>query len=218
MDIKTRIDALSEQEAKAALAWAIYKARIYGSCFECDLDGKCRKDDSVDCEMEYLRQALKEGGAELSDFNYSEEERFRKYAEAHGCGELRMPKMTDEELKRWRDCIDSERGIRIEPDSPVRPLPCVRDEHGEIREKSRKQLFAKVFEELYEFIERVIGIQETAVVLHEFNSHEKFLIAEEAADTITAITTMLEALGIGVEMRDEAIRRVNAKNKERGRL
>jgi hypothetical protein len=60
MDIKTRIDELTEAEAKAALAWAIYKARIYGSCFECDLDGECRKDDSVDCEMEYLRQALKE--------------------------------------------------------------------------------------------------------------------------------------------------------------
>lgn len=60
MDIKERIDKLSEAEAKAALAWAIYKARIYGSCFECDLDGKCKKDDNVDCEMEYLRQALKE--------------------------------------------------------------------------------------------------------------------------------------------------------------
>lgn len=59
MDIKTRIDELSEEEAKAALAWAIRKARIYGSCFECDLDGECRKDYSVDCDMEFLRQALK---------------------------------------------------------------------------------------------------------------------------------------------------------------
>ena len=60
MDIKTRIDALTEAEAKAALAWAIYKARICGSCFECDLDGECIKDYSVDCDMEFLRQALRE--------------------------------------------------------------------------------------------------------------------------------------------------------------
>jgi hypothetical protein len=51
---------LSEAEAKAALAWAIYKVSIYGGCFECDLDGECIKDDSVDCEMVFLRQALKE--------------------------------------------------------------------------------------------------------------------------------------------------------------
>lgn len=60
MDIKMRIDGLSEAEAKAALAWAIDKARIYGSCFECDCDGECRKDDSVNCDMEFLRQALGE--------------------------------------------------------------------------------------------------------------------------------------------------------------
>jgi len=60
MDIKERIDELTEAEAKAVLAWAIHKASIYGSCFECDLDGECRKDDSVDCDMEFLRQVLKE--------------------------------------------------------------------------------------------------------------------------------------------------------------
>ena len=43
-------------------------------------------------------------------------------------------------------------------------------------------------------------------------------LAEEAADTITAITSMLEAFGIDAEMRDEAQRRVNSKNRERGRL
>lgn len=39
-----------------------------------------------------------------------------------------------------------------------------------------------------------------------------------AADTITSITTMLEALGIDEEMRDEAQRRVNEKNRKRGRI
>lgn len=56
MDIKMRIDALSEAEAKAALAWVI---RIASVCCICDKDD-CRKDDSVDCEMVFLRQAIKE--------------------------------------------------------------------------------------------------------------------------------------------------------------
>lgn len=60
MDIKTRIEGLSEAEAKAALYWAIQRVAVYGSCFVCDRDGECKKDDSVDCDMEFLRQALKE--------------------------------------------------------------------------------------------------------------------------------------------------------------
>ena len=140
----------------------------------------------------------------------TEDEEMRKYAEAHGCWELRIPKMTDEELKRWRDCIDSEQAIRIEPDLPVRPFPCVRDEHGEMKEQSVKQLFAKINEELDE-LKQALFIRKYFLDMDEH-------IAEEAADTITAITTMLEALGIDTEMRDEAQRRVNAKNRERGRL
>ena len=160
----------------------------------------------------------------MSDFNYSEEERFRKYDEAHGCGELRMPKMTDEELKRWRDCIDSEQAIRIEPDSPVRPLPCVRDEHGEIRSQTVKHLLAKINEELDElkaalFFFSELSIERIAIQGEdELRNSSKETIADEAADTITAITTLLEALGIDAEMRNEAQRRVNSKNKERGRL
>ena len=42
--------------------------------------------------------------------------------------------------------------------------------------------------------------------------------AEEAADVVTAITSMLEAMGIDENMRQEAQRRVNEKNKERGRF
>jgi len=138
----------------------------------------------------------------------TEDEEMGKYAEAHVCPAYGL----EGEFVLCGERYKEEKGLG------VRPFPCVRDEHGEIREQSRKQLFAKVFEELYEFIERVIGIQETAVVLHELNSHEKFLIAEEAADTITSITTMLEALGIDADMRDEAQRCVNKKNRERGRL
>ncbi len=86
------------------------------------------------------------------------------------------------------------------------PLPCVRDEHGEMREQTIKRLFAKINEELDELKEAI------------FKDRFYRSIAEEAADTITAITTLLEALGIDAEMRDEAQRRVNSKNRERGRL
>ena len=60
MDIKEQIDALSEAEAKAALYWAIQRVAAYGYCFVCDRDGECEKDDGVDCDIEFLRQALKE--------------------------------------------------------------------------------------------------------------------------------------------------------------
>ena len=43
-------------------------------------------------------------------------------------------------------------------------------------------------------------------------------VAEEAADVVTAVTSMLEAMGIDEEERMEAQRRVNQRNMERGRL
>lgn len=110
----------------------------------------------------------------------------------------------------------------IKPKETFRPVPCVRDEHGEIREQTVKALLAKIDEELNELKEAVFRSEEYDNDLNEFShsihEFEKKPIAEEAADTITAITTMLEALGIGAEMRDDAQRRVNAKNMERGRL
>ena len=45
-----------------------------------------------------------------------ETELMRKYAEAHGCGELRMPKLTDEQIKQWQDAMEREPG-RLEVDS-----------------------------------------------------------------------------------------------------
>jgi len=101
---------------------------------------------------------------------------------------------------------------------PVRPLPCVRDEHGEIKEQDiRRHLIAKIDEELNETKERVMLLGLYPMQPDEIEN-VKTMIAEEACDTITAITTMLEALGIDEEMRDEAQRRVNSKNRERGRL
>ena len=107
----------------------------------------------------------------------------------------------------------------------VRPLPCVRDEGGEIAEQAVKVLVAKIDEELNEFKAELYrfmlphGWPSDAAALHDDRTVAYLSrIAEEAADTITAITTLLEAFGIDAEERDEAQRRVNAKNRERGRL
>ena len=149
----------------------------------------------------------------------TEDETMRKYAEAHGCEELRLEKLTDEQLKKWKVMIEREPGhIHIEMDSPVRPLPCVRDEHGAIKEQTVKQLLQKINEELDELKAGVFAIVNLEDTPNETPTGFFPFIAEEAADTITSITTMLEALGIDAEMRDEAQRRVNSKNRERGRL
>ena len=102
-----------------------------------------------------------------------------------------------------------------------RPLPCIRDEHGEIKKQNIKMLYAKINEELDELKSAVNGWRwyvATCERTAEDDAGWKKDITEEAADTITAITTMLEALGIDAEMRDEAQRRVNERNRERGRL
>lgn len=134
----------------------------------------------------------------MSDFNYSEEERFRKYAEAHGFE------------------IGNEQYVC------PRPLPCVRYEHGEINGQTVKQHFLKINEELDELKAAVLREVTTRNNLDDLadgvDDDTDTDIAEEAADVITAITTMLEALGIDAEARDEAQRRVNSKNRERGRL
>lgn len=123
----------------------------------------------------------------------TERDEMRALAAAHGCGD----------------------GCEV-----VRPLPCLRDEHGEIKEQTVKQLFSKINEELDE-LKEIILINNCLAGTAGVYSHGCELearISEEAADTITAIVTLCEALGIGADMRDWAIRRVNAKNRERGRL
>ena len=136
-------------------------------------------------------------------------------------GELHMPKLTDEQIQTWREgqgcCLQP---IHIEPDSPVQPLPCVMDENGMIRGQKVKLLLSKIDEELNELKQAIISFQSIDLPCVELckNSSPGNEIAEEAADTITAITTLCEAFGIDAEMRDKAQRRVNEKNRERGRL
>ena len=113
----------------------------------------------------------------------------------------------------------------------VRPLPCVCDERGAINKQTVKQLFAKINEELDELKFEITTCltsldtnitkepnDEWAYDTFVRNSARGAIVAEEAADVITSITTLLEALGIDADARDEAQRRVNAKNRERGRL
>lgn len=141
----------------------------------------------------------------------SENELMRKYAEAHGCGYRDIPIMG----------TPGGGMICQRVYEPVRPLPCVRDERGEIREQTVKELLSKINEEMDELKAVVFyscDVYDPNCLPESCDDMMHTRIAEEAADTITAITTMLEALGIDAEMRDEAQRRVNGRNRERGRL
>lgn len=99
----------------------------------------------------------------------------------------------------------------------VLPIPCTK-----VKERTVKDWFQKINEELDELKEAVIPClgagMEDCYALDDADSEDKEIIAEEAADTITAITSMLEAMGINENMRQAAQRRVNEKNKEQGRF
>jgi NTP pyrophosphatase (non-canonical NTP hydrolase) len=99
----------------------------------------------------------------------------------------------------------------------ILPIPCTN-----VEEKTVKDWFQKINEELDELKDATVynlylsnGID---CAKHICAPEQRYKIAEEAADTITAIISMLEAMGIDEDMRQEAQRRVNEKNKERGRV
>lgn len=141
----------------------------------------------------------------------TEAEEMRKYAEAHGCGTLDITPCWAKGYGGEQEKIWCGQEYAKAAGLGVRPLPCVRIGEKIIKNCSEKEHLSKIDEELNEL--------KKEVYLYYFSDYGKLeRIAEEAADTITAITTMLEALGIDREARDEAQRRVNAKNRERGRL
>ncbi len=155
----------------------------------------------------------------------TEDELMRKYAEAHGCDD---EKKYDVYIPKNYMVLDDAEKIEVLKEFDIgndqynapRPLPCVRDEHGEIKEQTFKVLLGKAQEEFIELVAEIAYIADIGVPANDASidtAHKRY-IAEEAADTITAITTLLEALGIDEEMRDEAQRRVNEKNRERDRL
>lgn len=144
-----------------------------------------------------------------------EKEEMRNFAEAHGCGYRDVP--IRETAGGGMICK------RVY--EPVRPLPCIRDEHGEIKRQTVKALFTKINEELDELKAAVLSVFYSLDVvpsgrtdLKNIGADEMPSIASEAADTITSITTMLEALGIDADMRGRAQHLVNEKNRRRGRL
>ncbi len=103
-----------------------------------------------------------------------------------------------------------------------RPVPCIRDQHGEIKKQTIKQLIMKIQEEflelcaavcLQDFLDRTA--EETGNTLNVF---EKDHIASEAADLKTAVTTLEEAIGIHQDMRDEALQTVYESNIKKGRV
>ena len=90
-------------------------------------------------------------------------------------------------------------------EKPVLPIPCTKG----FEDWNVKDYFQKINEELDELKEEVLWFRK---------KRNKERIADEAADTITAITSMLEAMGIDEQQRQAAQRRVNEHNRERGRL
>lgn len=79
--------------------------------------------------------------------------------------------------------------------------------------------FKKINEELDEFIWATLCEAGLATYARCVDcASERQVIVDEAVDAITAITSMLEAMGIDEEKRSEAQRRVNEKNRKRGRL
>ena len=100
---------------------------------------------------------------------------------------------------------------------PILPTPCTK-----VEEKAAKDWFQKINEELDELKAEILYGTGTpigyAVNEIQFSDDNFEAIAEEAADTITAITSMLEAMGIDEDMRQAAQQCVNEKNKERGRF
>ena len=107
---------------------------------------------------------------------------------------------------------------------PVAPVPCVK----ETENTSIKDLFQKLNEEVDELKVEILkncyfddGIDDVRSILKSYKMDEDIKamqrIAEEGADVCTVVTSLLEAIGIGFEMRQEAQRRVNKHNHERGR-
>lgn len=103
--------------------------------------------------------------------------------------------------------------------APVLPEPCLRG----IDMRTMKALFQKLDEEVDEFkfeiMSHLSDLKDAPedVQLVVTKDADSFRIAEEGADVCTVVTSLFEAIGIGFEMRQEAQRRVNEHNKERGR-
>lgn len=139
----------------------------------------------------------------------TERDEMRALAAAHGCDYEYIP-------------VSEKSGIYKRVYTPVRPVPCVRDENGEIKKQTVKQLFAKLDEEVNEFkaavLREVTVRNDLSDIADGVDDDTDMDIVLEGADVKTVITSIENALGYGVDRRDEAQRCVNRRNLERGRL
>jgi predicted nucleic acid-binding Zn-ribbon protein len=94
------------------------------------------------------------------------------------------------------------------------PRPVKRDEKGPVSEKKMKELLAKVYEELTEL---QFAMGQVGIDLDRANENIVD-VYDEWADTITALFTLADALGIDADERAAAIERCNRRNSDRGRL
>ena len=141
----------------------------------------------------------------------TEAEEMRKYAEAHGCPAYGL----EGEFVLCGERYKEEKGLG------VRPLPCVRANGKTFEKTTLREWLAKLHEEISEMEEKAFGIcglDDYPQKEELYGTHIETDFALECADVATVLASMQEAFGIDMEARDEAQRRVNAKNRERGRL
>ena len=141
----------------------------------------------------------------------TDDEMMRHYAEAHGCGYRDVPVMK----------IPGGGTISKRVYEPVRPLPCVRNNGKTFETTTLREWLAKLHEEITEMEEKAFGICDLDGYPQKeklYGTHIETEFALECADVATVLASMQEAFGIDADARDEAQRRVNSKNRERGRL
>lgn len=152
-----------------------------------------------------------------------ENEKRKAYHEGYTKGIMDWQK-TSKMLDKWRETVRLKDAPSAMDSVPVAPVPCVK----ETENTSLKDLFQKLNEEVDELKVEILkncyfddGIDDVRSILKSYKMDEDIKamqrIAEEAADVCTVVTSLLEAIGIGFDMRQEAQRRVNEHNKERGR-
>jgi len=155
---------------------------------------------------------MKMVGAEEQERIMREQEEVRAEAEAHGCGYRDIPIQE----------IPGGGMICKRVYEPVRPLPCVRDEHGSRETWLVRDVLAKCDEERREFEAEIFscfGIDTGCGDCGSMPKGERKRILNEWADMQVANTSAIVAIiGATQEELDEAIRRVNGKNRERRRL
>jgi len=156
-----------------------------------------------------------------------ENEKRKAYHEGYTKGIMDWQK-TSKMLDEWREAVRLKDAPSAMDSIPVAPVPCV---EGWER-ASLKVFFQKLNEEVDELKAAILdqcdfddNVNEIKEILNYYEDSDvppqssggKMRIAEEAADVCTVVTSLMEAIGIGFEMRQEAQRRVNKHNHERGR-